>query len=324
MSRYYHHKRCFSSLLYAFLGLILFSLCLHLAGTVNWQKLVEINISWLVLGTGLVVALEVLFALRWHLFVSSLRRDIPLALLVRIVAFTSFLGFLIPKDLADIGGRAILLSKDSPLSLADAGNTVLCDRLMDVYLLVLTLPSCLLYILGRISLLWTFIISISSVCAGLLLLLCIGDHLFSIFAYCLSLLKKLSERIPLLRGRIRADIASIHFRTFDLVLIYLITLLRYSLLCLVYWACGQALSLPISLLSFFVAVSIIQLAFIFSFTAGGLGVLELGWLTVFSIMGIEADASATYILAQRVFFMLSVAVAFMILWLFTRRAGLTT
>ncbi len=66
------------------------------------------------------------------------------------------------------------------------------------------------------------------------------------------------------------------------------------------YAVAQAFNLPISVFEMLAVAPIIQLTVLVSFTPGGLGINEAGWIGVLTATGMAADEAAGFAVAYRI------------------------
>ena len=85
------------------------------------------------------------------------------------------------------------------------------------------------------------------------------------------------------------------------VLISSMTLARYVLNSMTFWALSEALGLGIDLWTFILVGAVVQLSLVVAFTPEGLGIMDLGWLGLLALGGTATDTVAAFIIDQRAF-----------------------
>lgn len=210
------------------------------------------------------------------------------------------LGFLVPKDISDLGGRTVWLNQLHGLTLSRAGASVIIDRLFDMLCAAIFLLSVLPYWLGCFQ---------ASVGIGLMFVLAVvvGTMLFIghglLMAGATRLLNRgllLAHQIPWARKRL-PEILSITVLDRDTVLrAYLFSVVKFVCTAgrLVFFA--LALSLPISPTLVLLGTPLGQLSYLFAFTPGGLGIFEAGWFAILKFGGVATGSATMFVVGQRI------------------------
>lgn len=317
-SRSRKRSKTITSLLLLMLGVALFATVLFHVGIPDLDKLQTVKPTFVVAGVAALAVIMAIMATRWRTFVVATGGStVSWMRFFRCCSGMVFAGLFIPKDLADLGGRTYWLRKTGTRSGLNAGSTVFMDRMCDVIILACTLPWSLLALTRSISLPVALALMVCTICAATSLLAVFRIPLFTFLQYILCRLASLVTRIPWL--------AQWTFRPLDIttpsprviVISMLLSAIKPAAMALQYsmYALAFGLELPLTILA--VGIPVCQAAFVFSFTAGGLGMLEAGWLGVFTLAGVSSDDVGLFILGQRLLDYLCVGIAFGLIQLTT-------
>ncbi len=232
-------------------------------------------------------------ALRWF-FILRMFCELgasSFGLLFHYLVISRVLGYIIPKDLSDLGLRTLMASKRGVIPLAAAGISVLLDRLADLIVSGLLLVPSLLFWFGLLSKAWAC--SLGVACVGVMLAVCtlrrgqvvrtdgIGRYLEK-----LPWLRKVvwpSQGVPVgvLGTILGCSLVKVGF-----------TVLRLRVLA---WA----LSLELDSALFLLTISLAQLSFMLAFTPGGLGVMEISWTALLVLAGCPEQDAVKFALGLR-------------------------
>lgn len=210
------------------------------------------------------------------------------------------LGFILPKDVTDLGGRTVWLNQLHGLGLFRAGASVLFDRLLDLLCMSVFLLATLPYWLGWVQ---------APVGIGLMfgLAAAVGGLLFvsyrSLMTSAVCLLNKgllLAHRIPWLRKRLPEMLGVAGLDRGMVLRVYSFSLVKFACTAgrLVFFA--SALSLPISPTLILLGMPLGQLSYLFAFTPGGLGIFEAGWFAILKLGGVATEYATTFVVGQRI------------------------
>lgn len=285
------------------LGIAMFGGIIAYSDIKNWDRLLNVRILPALLTIPASAATTFLVARRWGFIANEFSKKKHLALIAffRCQAIASFLSQIFPKEIADLGGRTYWLNKQVGQSLFSAGLAVFWDRFFDLALLLCALPASIVFF----SVTYPDVLAALTSLAGTLL---VGGFLLT-FTHGLILKATINLTTRLTGFIARFTRLALHLpeatelpplsrRTvaalFGLTAAKLATLTFFTL-CTV-----NALQLNISPWVLFFGIPVSQAAFVFSFTAGGMGVLEAGWFAVLSIAGVPGEDIGLFLIAQRI------------------------
>lgn len=289
-----------------------------LAGTVHARPVPTVGA---VLATA---AIAVLLTERWQRFARALATQSfsDRAGLLRIVLSTRLLGFVVPKDASDLVGRSLLLARRHPLSIADAGLSVLLDRLCDLLVIASMALVVTPWWLGWLPTPSTFaavaLASAAIVAAGSLT----GPAVLAPLASAADWVRR-----HWARWRSRPAPAPAALDRIDRSMLRNALMLSVAKLWLVVgrsvlvaWALGLELSPAVLLL----ATPLVQVVYVLAFTPGGLGLTEAGWVGVLVAAGTPAEVAVAFAVGQRAIVLASVAAAWLVTLLFRSSAKRST
>lgn len=290
------------------LGLALFVACLWLTEFPEFERLRDVDLYWLGLAVLAQGGFALLMPIRWQLVSAGAGVTIPYEPAFRISAYTSLAGALVPQSLADLAGRGPWEAKYTGCGLLNATNIILCDRLLDIYIITLLLLPALAFATGILTLSASMGLALPGLLLGLLLLLLLRGKFFVLFELLFQLLHWCLDRIPFLRGRFNWHVTPIELKLPVLVAVYLISVVKFLIITFATYSYFAAVRLEVGIWLVFLALPVTQFVFIFSFTPGGLGIFELGWTGILAMHGFAASKISLFIISQRVCFTLGVIV----------------
>jgi uncharacterized protein (TIRG00374 family) len=137
----------------AVLGAAVFALFVFLGGPENLNRLRNMHllpVAGVLLATLCITGLT---AFRWGIISNTLAGNRVAGLLSYYYYFMvgRFLGFFLPKDVTDIAGRTIMLSRFHHVSMSQSAASVVLDRFGDVLAMTVLLPASLPYWFGWVS-----------------------------------------------------------------------------------------------------------------------------------------------------------------------------
>ncbi len=207
------------------------------------------------------------------------------------------LGFVLPKDVTDLGSRTLCLARFHQVPMAPAGASVLFDRLFDLGTAGMMLVAALPYWLGWIS-------AASGIVVMAAVALSVGVAFLvlhrTIMAVPIRVLNLVGRTIARLRHRQPAESLSADALDRDVVLhAYAISLAKFSLTAGRMVLFCAALGLDVDPWLVVMATPVGQMAYALAFTPGGLGIFEAGWFGILRHAGVDAESAAAIVVGQR-------------------------
>ena len=291
-------------------GLALVALLIHLGGVESLRRLTQVRpvplFGTLLATFGITSAI----AFRWGTLANALGGD-------RVAAWPDYyhyfivgrgLGFVLPKDVIDLGSRTVWLNRRHNLTLPKASASVVLDRLSDVLVIMIFLLATLPYWLGWVQ---------SSVAIGLMLGMAILVGGLLIVAYrplgtgavwLLNRGLRLVNYLPWLRERSLEPLNVTGLDRGTVLRVYLFGLVKFGFTAARLVLFAMALSLPISPVLILLGIPLGQLSYLFAFTPGGLGIFEAGWFAILVLGGVAEGDATTFVVGQRVLTMILIAI----------------
>jgi uncharacterized protein (TIRG00374 family) len=296
------------------LGLLLFSLLIFFGDFSSLQRLTSLRI-WPLVGA-FVCTLGIAFSvgLRWGVLTRALagRKVTHWLQFCYYFLLNRMLGFFVPKDLSDLGGRAALLVGKHKVPVALAGLSVVLDRVSDVLVMLIFLGPSVLFFSDLVTASVGITLMVALVIAVFLGLRFGHHHIlrFSVNAY--NWFIKWLSRLPVLRRRTWKPVQSLNLSLAVLQRAYLLSLMKF-IFTVLRWVCfALALRIPGSMGMFLFGTPVGQLSFLFAFTPGGLGIFEAGWFAILSRAGLAETYISPLLVGQRVFTTLFVGIALLL------------
>jgi uncharacterized protein (TIRG00374 family) len=296
------------------LGIALLGLVLYLGGADNLDQLKQLRWLPLVGGLGATFGIAASIALRWQTLVRSFYKDFAAGWLslFRYFLWNRLVGFIVPKDLSDIGGRTATLVVKHDVPLQYAGASVLLDRVFDIVIMGLFLGPSLLFLTDSVGIVggMAFMILIAS---GFYFLIQFGYHfLTDLISKAFNLFVGLLRRLPIIRQRSLNKLEFFPLSKHHFSRAYFFSLLKFSCTALRFVFFARALAMPISPFVFFLSMPIGQLSFLFAFTPGGIGIFEAGWYAILAYIGVPHSYISPFLIEQRIFTIIFIGILFLI------------
>jgi uncharacterized protein (TIRG00374 family) len=218
------------------------------------------------------------------------------------------LGFILPKDATDLGGRAVWLSRSHDISLSQSITSVFLDRIFDILLLAVFLPAVLLYWLNwaKASVTISFMFGFCIVFAFLLFF--IYKTFLSVIEWILSSGFELVQYIPWSKKKPPNLLNLTTLRRSTVLKAYFFSLAKF------FFTAGRlilfaiTLNLPISPSVILLGTPIGQLTYLFAFTPGGLGIFEAGWIGILKLANVETYNAMAFVVGQRVLTVITIGI----------------
>lgn len=284
------------------LGIGLFSFFLARGWADATSRLSDMRIEPLIGAVLATIGITVTISIRWGMLANALggRRVAAWHQYYGAYLLSRTAGFFIPKDIADIGGRSLWLTKKRDMSAARATISVLSDRLLDLIIMAVFLLGCLPYWLGWASEVQALILMIVLGLGSALVVPRLGTFLQKLrLSSQLNESSEYRERLGL--SEIRTALSSalgdhvvLSYR------LYLLSLVKFGLTALRFGLFAEVLNLPISLSLILLAMPIGQLSYLLAFTPGGLGIYEAGWYGLLVQGGVLASNAMIFVVGQRI------------------------
>jgi uncharacterized membrane protein YbhN (UPF0104 family) len=284
-------------------GLILFAVIMWIGGGLEGlRQLAQVQLFPLVLALLATIGINGSVAFRWGTLANTIagRKVAGWFEYFHYFVIGGALGFILPKDLPDIGGRALWLNQRHAMPLSQSSASVVLDRLFDLmgsagfviaavpFFLKLTDTPTTLMLMGVLALLM-----------GLALTLAYRP-LMNLTAWGMNLGIHLVNLVPGLRKRQPKKLDFVDLDRGVTLKVYVLTVLKFIFTATRLACFSWALNLPITPALFFIGLPVAQLSYVFAFTPGGLGILEAGWLAILTLGGVSTQDGSLFVVGQRI------------------------
>ena len=292
-------------------GLLLFLLLICLSDFSSLKRLTTLRLLPLLGAFLSTLGIAVSVGLRWGTLARGLvnRPIVSWWHFVYYFLLNRVLGFFVPKDLSDLGGRAALLVTKHEVPLALAGLSVVTDRLSDVLIMLIFLVPSVLFLSHTVEAGAALIIM-----GSLMVVVYLGIRLghrrilvLSVTAY--NHFASVLHRLPVLRRRPLKRIQNLELSLKVFQRVYMFSLMKFAFTALRWMFFALALDIPEPMITFLFGTPVGQLSFLFAFTPGGLGIFEAGWYAILLQAGLSEAYISPLLVEQRVFTMLFVGLA---------------
>jgi len=216
--------------------------------------------------------------------------------------------FILPKDMADIGGRILTVSKFKDSSVAKISSAVILDRIFDLLFLGFILLTTLPFWFGLAHSSLAIIIVVGSVSISLNILCNLNEETFKVLTRSIHSLIKTIQQTPWLNRKQIQDSGHNPINKDLIIKIYFIYIIKYVFMIAQFILFAAALNVSIPPGLIILGMPICQLSFLIAFTPGGLGIFEAGWFAVLILGGIAAAEASIFVVGQRILLMLSIAI----------------
>ena len=272
------------------------------------EQLRHTNVFYAILSILISLTLFPLTSLKWRFITNILeRRNVAsFGRFFKVRILTAASGYLIPRELAESGGRVLWLHKSCKISLVKSLESVLLDRVSDISVSIVALLPAILFITNVVNGLTAF--AITSV------LLVINVLFFSKLIHILCLLIQWLKMLNVGGSRITNRIDELLAKLLEIRIvkqqawrkIITFSIIKYILLVMRVILIASAIQIDISGLNLSLFFPISQVAYLIAFTPGGIGVYDAGWFGLFGLIGIELVKVALFILMIRLNMLVSI------------------
>lgn len=289
-------------------GILLFALCLYLTDIPDIAAITDFNRSWLILAILAQGGFAIPMPWRWKIVSAGAKVFIPYLPAFKITAYTSLAAALVPQSLADLAGRGPWEARYTGCGLINATNIILCDRLLDIFIIGLFSPPALLLAAQIIDEKMAVWLGAGMLLSGVLILFLLRDKFFLLFEIIFRIIHWIFDHFSYLRGKFNWHISPISLSLKNLCLVYALSVFKFFVMACATYTYFRVINLDFPFTLVFFSLPVTQFIFIFAFTPGGLGIFEFGWAGILSIHGSAGQDIALFIVSQRICFTLGVAV----------------
>lgn len=287
-------------------GIALFVLCLCLTDFPDRESIMGFNPLWLSLAILSQGGFAIPMPKRWQLVSAGANVRIPYGPAFKITAYSSLAAAIVPQSLADLAGRGPWEARYTGCGILNATNIILCDRLLDVFIIGILFPPAMLLaykILDMTACLW---LAGMLLVAGFCLICLLREKFFLLFEFMFQGIRWACEKSSFLRGKFNWHVAPIRLAPAVIAQVYGLSVLKFFVMTFATMAYFEVVRIDVPFFLVFFALPVTQFVFIFAFTPGGLGIFEFGWVGILGMHGINPESIALFIVSQRICFTLGV------------------
>lgn len=265
---------------------------LNFLGTLDWASLFA-SLLLTILLTGFI-------SFRWRLLANALTGSPMLnqADSFFYVLAGRCIGFLLPKDLSDMGVRTLFLARRNNVPLHIATSSLILDKMLDLIVSAVFLGPSLLFIFGQTTMRESLELLLALVFVVFLLLWFSSPYVLRFIFYGYNLARKVL--LGLLR-RYYQPVEDISLPSSTFAVGYLASVAKQICIGLRALFLGQAVGLFLSPVVFLFGASITQMSYVVSVTPDALGVYDAAWYGVLSVEAIPDTDIGSFLILQRVF-----------------------
>ena len=281
------------------MGVAIFCVCIAVLGMPDKTILAKIDVFWLCVAIISQALLITFVAARWRMLLASAQISLAMGAAWRMVSIFTLVSLILPRDLADVGGRGFWLAKHINTNVAAACHLTLCDRLFELFLFLLMLPASFMFLAGA-PFSVSFLVAGVSVIVGAVSIFILQNRFFFFFNLAFAVFGKLCSYVPFFRERIDWKITPPAAPRERLLAAYGLTLVKFFVTVVYTLACFKIVGFHLDWTAIILILPATQLAFLISFAPGGLGVVELSWIAVLKTATALSHADISlYLIAQR-------------------------
>jgi uncharacterized protein (TIRG00374 family) len=222
------------------------------------------------------------------------------------------LGFIVPKDLSDIGGRTAMLAIRHQIPAHHAGVSVLLDRFFDVLIMTLLLGPAVLFLSKTAGAVVSISLMIFVAVIFYIALHLFYDSISGLITGTYNVMVGVARRLPLIRRKTLKKLDGFSVGKPDFAKAYLLSIVKFLCTVIRFIFFARAIEMPVSPFVFFLGTPMGQLSFLFAFTPGGLGIFEAGWYAILVQVGTPVSYIVPFLLGQRVFTVLFIGMLFVV------------
>lgn len=296
-----------SLVLVSLAGIAIFAFCFLLTGLPDFARLADFDIFWLCMAILAQGGFALAMPYRWKIVSAGARVHIPYLPAFKVSAYSSLAAAVIPQSLADLAGRGPWEARYTGCGILNAENIILCDRLLDVFIIAVLLPPSLLLAFEATEINMALCLAALMLAAGFATVYFLRGKFFSLFNVLFACVRWCFEKISFLRGKFNWQVSPIILSSRALALVYALSVLKFFIIAFATMTYFHVVNIEIPFFIIFLALPVTQFIFIFAFTPGGLGIFELGWAGILGLHGLGAENIAVFMVSQRICFTLGVS-----------------
>jgi uncharacterized protein (TIRG00374 family) len=244
-------------------------------------------------------------ALKWRVAIGSVgeSRAMHLGSLIHYFMIGRVLGLVVPMDVGDFAARTASLKMDHSMPIGRASYSVYLDRAFDVVVAGILLVPSVLFIAGKVGVGAGITIYCLAFLAGLLCFVFLGKQTTDFLHALFHLLFKAACKIPGLRTRVNSqaerDLLTAPGSKSVARTLYLLSGLKFLFTATRFASIALAMRLAVGAVDMLLFAPGAQFAAVFSFTPGGMGIVDWSWSGLLYKMGVGRHDIVPYLISLR-------------------------
>jgi len=306
-------------------GLAVLGIILYLGGTSAVELAISPNLGFLSLSLLANVAVFAVGSFRWGYITNNIygKKVISYPRYFSYFVSSRFLGQYISQAGGDFVFKPGMLKQIDGISIKYGLSSIIIEKLYDILFIGILLIPSILYLLNTIDELLLFMIACLITLFFFLMLLFQTEKLIKLLTLGVKFFSVILQKIPIInakfQGKFNLQIDNLQRLKIlgkkTIIIVFLLTILRFILLISRLFWLSQSLELGIPVHLFLVGVPIAQMALAFAITPGALGFLEGGWYAILTSSGIGEVERSAFLIGQRVYFSLFIGLIFILTYL---------
>lgn len=302
-------KNIITTLFSGTLGIVLILLLVYLSD-ISFNTIVQSILTTkyyyvicIVVITGVIIALT---SWKWEAIlhdITELKTPMPHGYFFYLSALGIVSNVIIPH-VGNFGLKTASLKLEHNVPVVSSSVSILIEQLFDLFMLILFTIPALCFFLGICSLEMAIAFLLIFVLLSGVILTMSSEKAIELMARGYTLLFKGASKLPVLKNRIRGDIALLHTITLisrkTACKVFVYSLLRQ--LCVIgrVYIVMVSLRMQIPFAGVMLAAPLVQTVILIGITPGALGTLEAGWFGVLTLLGVERSAIGVFVIVIRI------------------------
>jgi len=244
-------------------------------------------------------------ALKWRVSIRAMgeTRAAHLGSLIHYFMIGRVLGLVVPMDVGDFAARTASLKMDHAMPLGRASYSVYLDRTFDVAVAGILFVPSVLFITGVVGQGVGLAIYCLAFLAGLVCFGCLGRRTMDVLLALFHLLFRAICRIPGIRNRVDVEaerelLESCSVRSIASSL-YLLSGVKFLCTAMRFASIALAMRLTAGVADMLLFAPGAQFAAVFSFTPGGMGIVDWSWSGLLYRIGVDRHDIVPYLVSLR-------------------------
>jgi uncharacterized protein (TIRG00374 family) len=299
-------------------GLAVLAIILYLGGVRAVELAVTPHLGFLFMCLFANLAVYAVSSFRWGFITNTIfgRKITTYPRYFSYFVSSRFFGQYISQAGGDFMVKPGLLKQIDGIPLKSGLYAAVIEKLFDLSLIGILLTPSLLFLFEIINENFSVAIGLVTAIIFLTFLLFQTANLIILLTRAFNFVVVTIQKVPVIGRYVRGQRSSQveHLEKLNILekktifYVFILTIIRFSLLVTRLLLLNASLGLGIPASLFIVGIPIAQLALVLAITPGALGILEGGWYAILSLGGIPAIERSAFLIGQRVYWSLFIAI----------------